>query len=78
MAAPMVSGALALLAEAYPPIIRRIWRMCCSRPPRNLGAKTAEDNAAYGYGMATMALWIRLIRVDRASWARKRSPQAPR
>jgi len=67
MAAPMVSGALAVLTQAYPGYNAQDLAHVLFATAENLGAKTAADNAAYGYGMADNGLYgYGLIRVDRA------------
>lgn len=67
MAAPMVSGALAVLEQAYPGYNSQDLARVLFATAENLGAKTAADNAAYGYGMADNGIYgYGLIRVDRA------------
>jgi uncharacterized protein with beta-barrel porin domain len=67
MATPMVSGALALLTQAYPAYNSQDLAHVLFATAENLGAKTAADNAAYGYGMAVNGIYgYGLIRVDRA------------
>ncbi len=57
MAAPTVSGALAVLAQAYPTYAPRDWAYVLFSTAENVGGM-AGDNATYGYGM---------IRLDRAT-----------
>lgn len=57
MAAPAVSGALAVLAQAYPSYSSRDWAYVLFSTAENVGGMAA-DNATYGYG---------LIRLDRAT-----------
>ena len=57
MAAPTVSGALAVLAQAYPGYAPRDWAYVLFSTAENVGGM-AGDNATYGYG---------LIRLDRAT-----------
>jgi autotransporter-associated beta strand protein len=65
----MVSGALAVLTQAYSKYNYNSQDLAhvLFATAENLGAKTAADNAAYGYGMADNGIYgYGLIRLDRA------------